>query len=114
MNEIKFSVFADLHYRPGVFFTEGEKRLESIIARAESSGAEFIVHLGDLCHAPHENAALIARFESAPMPAYHCLGNHGSSAGITSSTAAASASSCSTSTAPAWTESRCITAWATA
>ena len=76
MNEIKFSVFADLHYRPGVFFTEGEKRLENIIARAEAAGAEFIVHLGDLCHAPHENAALIAQYENAPMPAYHCLGNH--------------------------------------
>ena len=76
MNEIKFCVFADLHYRPGIFFTDAEKRLDAIIARAESSGADFIVQLGDLCHAPHEHPEIIKRFESAPLPVYHCLGNH--------------------------------------
>ena len=76
VSEIKFCAFADLHYRPGVFFTEGEKRLDAIIRRASESGADFIIHLGDLCHAPHEQARLIKRYESAPMPAYHCLGNH--------------------------------------
>ena len=76
MNEIKFCVFTDLHCHPGIFFTDAEKRLDAIIARAESSGAEFIVQLGDLCHAPHERADIIERFESAPLPTYHVLGNH--------------------------------------
>ncbi len=76
MNEIKFCVFTDLHCHPGIFFTDAEKRLDAIIARALSSGAEFIVQLGDLCHAPHERADIIERFESAPLPTYHVLGNH--------------------------------------
>ncbi len=75
MREVKFSAFADFHYWPGVFYAKAEQ-LDEIIKRAKENKVDFIVHLGDLCHKPSDFSEFIGRYESAPLPTYHVIGNH--------------------------------------
>ena len=76
MNEIKFTVFSDLHYLPGVFYTDAEKRLDAIYERAVSSGSDFMIHLGDISHEPDKVPEFIKHYDSFDIPTYHCIGNH--------------------------------------
>lgn len=76
MNQVKFSVFSDYHYYPSHFRTCGLEGITQIINRAVESNADFIIHVGDLCHAPHKQSELISHYKNAPIPTYHCVGNH--------------------------------------
>lgn len=76
MNEVKFSVFADYHYYPEVFRTCGFEGLDLISERAQKNNADFIIHVGDLCHTPDKFPDLISRYKNYPLPTYHCVGNH--------------------------------------
>lgn len=76
MNQVKFSVFADLHHLPKIFYTEAPSRLEKICDRAIKNNVDFMIHLGDLSHEPHKYPDIIAQYEAFPFPTYHCIGNH--------------------------------------
>ncbi|MBE6551947.1 MAG: hypothetical protein E7665_07415 [Ruminococcaceae bacterium] len=76
---MKFSIFADFHYAPGSFDPDPEAKLEKlryIQKRAEKENASFIIHAGDLCHAPSRYPELINLYNDFHIPSYHCLGNH--------------------------------------
>lgn len=75
MNQIKFSVFADLHYREGNWNRAAE-RLEEILARAEREKVDFIMHCGDFCHNVIAARPVIDRYNRFPIPTFHTMGNH--------------------------------------
>ena len=75
---MKFSAFSDFHHHPGVFLNGTLEDWRVIRRRAEESGAEFIIHAGDLCHGPSLVPDFIAEVNASPIPVYHCLGNHDS------------------------------------
>ena len=76
MREVKFSVFADLHHWETVFYSNAFQRLEKIKNRAIEENVDFVIHCGDLCHAPSKNTDIIKEYSNFPMPTYHCIGNH--------------------------------------
>lgn len=73
---MKFLMFSDLHYYPGVFYGDDLEIARSLIRRAEENQCEFILHAGDLCHGPGLVPELMALLDASPVPVYHCLGNH--------------------------------------
>ncbi|MBS1369650.1 MAG: metallophosphoesterase [Lentisphaeria bacterium] len=75
MNTVKFSVFADLHYRAGNWNWAGE-RLGEILARAEREKVDFIMHCGDFCHNVVAARPVIDRYNAFHIPARHTMGNH--------------------------------------
>ncbi len=75
MEKVRFSVFADLHYRVDAWNGVSE-RLEAILARAERKKADFVMHCGDFCHDVVAARRLIDRYNDSEIPAYHTMGNH--------------------------------------
>ena len=75
---MKFLMFADLHYAPGVFYGSDLETPKMFIRRAQETGCDFILHAGDLCHGPSRVPELMEVFDNSPIPVYHCLGNHDS------------------------------------
>lgn len=79
---MKFSVFTDLHYTPGVFDGGTYEDLEFIHNRAKEAGADFIIHAGDFAsggggYIPDEDYKnFIQTYNQLDIPTYHCLGNH--------------------------------------
>jgi len=72
---MKFSVFADFHHHPS--FLKGTiEDLIFIQERAEKNNCDFIIHAGDLCHAPSRCTEFIEKYNSFHIPSYHALGNH--------------------------------------
>ena len=78
MNTVKFSVFADLHYCPDVFYSKAEEKLTAIQQRALENKVDFIIHAGDFCHGPAPHMAMVNRYLDFEIPSYSCLGNHDS------------------------------------
>ena len=76
MRTIKFSLFSDLHHYPGVFRSQTPEHLWQIQRRAEEEKVDFIIHCGDLTHAPHECQDFVGMYNDFHIPSYHCLGNH--------------------------------------
>lgn len=74
-DSIRFSLFADLHWREGDW-SDCEARLDAIFARALREKAEFVIHCGDFCHDVAAARGMIAKYAAAPLPAYHVMGNH--------------------------------------
>ena len=72
---LKFCVFADLHYRVGDWCW-CERRLERILERACREKADFVMHCGDFCHDVIGAKNFIDRYNDAPIPTYHTVGNH--------------------------------------
>lgn len=75
--KIKFSVFADFHYKRGMYPVNVEE-LEKILERAEKNNTDFIIHCGDLCNDYKGslellNAYLNNRYEKR---VYGIYGNH--------------------------------------
>ncbi len=75
---MRFVVFADLHYKKGMYASTVGRDLMPIIERARSSGAELIVHAGDLCNdylgSPELIDALLRnRYD---IPVFGAYGNH--------------------------------------
>lgn len=75
MNRVKFSVFADLHYREGNW-NQAAERLEEILARASRQKVDFIMHCGDFCHNVKIARPLIERYNNYAIPTFHTMGNH--------------------------------------
>lgn len=73
---MKFLMFSDLHYYPGVFYGDDLEITRSLIRRAKENGCEFMLHAGDLCHGPSLVPELMTLLDASPVPVYHCLGNH--------------------------------------
>lgn len=73
---MKFSVFADLHYYPGVFLKGTLDDLAFIQKRAEEENVDFIIHVGDLTHGPSIVPEIVKQYNDFHIPSYHCLGNH--------------------------------------
>lgn len=70
---IKFLVFSDLHYDD---VEDGDKRIDNILANAQSRQLDFIVSLGDLCKPILANRKVLEKFNSLGVPFYPVIGNH--------------------------------------
>ena len=70
---IKFLVFSDLHYDDT---EDGDKRIDNILANAQSRQLDFIVSLGDLCKPIQSNRKVLEKFHSLGVPFYPVIGNH--------------------------------------
>ena len=70
---IRFLVFGDLHYDE---VSDGDARIEEILANAQKRDLNFIVSLGDLCTPIEKNRRVLERFESLSIPLYNVIGNH--------------------------------------
>lgn len=73
---VKFSVFADLHHYPKVFFSDAENRLEKIKQRAVAEKVDFVIHCGDMLHRPSLEKEFLAKYKNFGIPTHHCIGNH--------------------------------------
>ncbi len=67
---LKFLVFSDLHYDEA---SDGDKRIEDILANAQKRDLDFIVSLGDLCKPVNENRMVLERFNSLGVPFYNVI-----------------------------------------
>ena len=74
---ITFSLFADLHYKKGMYVASVED-LQKIFRRAEQDGSELVLHLGDMCndylHSPEITDAYLNN--SQGLEVYGVYGNH--------------------------------------
>ena len=75
-NCLRFCLFADIHYYPGVYPHDDVEYLDRIINRAKCEKADFIMHLGDFAHEPKKCRDYVDRYNNCGLPAYHVLGNH--------------------------------------
>ena len=77
MQKIKFTVFADLHYKKGMY-PVSTSDLEAIFDRAEAAGSELVLHLGDMCndylHSPEIIHAYLENKQGFEV--YGIYGNH--------------------------------------
>lgn len=76
MNQVKFSVFSDIHHYPGVYYSNAPERLKKIQQRALDQNVDFIIHCGDFCHNPIKYADFVSQYNDFSIPSYHVLGNH--------------------------------------
>ena len=49
MKEVKFTAFADFHYKKGMYIPSVED-MDSILDRAKADNADLVIHLGDMCN----------------------------------------------------------------
>ena len=77
MKSIKFSLFADLHYKKGMYVCSVED-LQAVLDRAHDSGALFALHAGDFCNDYKGSPELIKAYlnNSYDLPVYGVYGNH--------------------------------------
>ena len=77
MKKIKFSVFADLHYKKGMYIASVDN-LISILDRAKAENVDFTMHLGDLCNDYIGSPELIGAFlnNKQGLDVYGLYGNH--------------------------------------
>ncbi len=76
-NTIKFSLFADLHYKKGMYITSIED-MNEILDRAQESGADFALHVGDFCNDYGKSPELMKSYlkNRHGLPVYGIYGNH--------------------------------------
>ena len=77
MASITFSVFADMHYKKGMYATNVSD-LACILARAHRENAAFVLHCGDLCNDYKGSPELVRCYlqNAYQLPAYGVYGNH--------------------------------------
>ena len=73
---LKFCLFADIHYYPGVYPHDTVEWLDRVLDRARREKAAFVMHLGDFAHEPKKCIDYVNHYNDCGMPAYHVLGNH--------------------------------------
>ena len=73
---MRFLVFSDLHYYPGVLYGTDHDTLKQLQKRAEDSGCDFIIHAGDFCYGYDLSPEYLDDYTHFHIPSYHCLGNH--------------------------------------
>lgn len=74
--ELKFCVFADIHYYPGRFVNSTIGFMEKILDRAAATGCDMVIELGDFCHNPVKCGDYVDRYNDFRIKSYHVLGNH--------------------------------------
>lgn len=74
--DVKFCVFADIHYRPGGFPHSTKEWLGRVLQRAERENCDFVIHCGDFCHNPKEVQDYVDYYNNFKLPTYHTIGNH--------------------------------------
>lgn len=74
-DSVKFSVFADMHFRVGNYNWTVE-RMAQILDRARKNRVDFIIHCGDLCHNVKTAAPILDQYNNFELPHYHVIGNH--------------------------------------
>ena len=76
--QVKFCVFADIHYRPGPrgFPHSTQAWLDQILDRAARENCDFVIHCGDFSHNPKSDKAYVDHYNSFRLPTYHTIGNH--------------------------------------
>lgn len=72
---MKFLLFSDLHYAPGVFRSLEWEALRTFQRRAEENGCDMILHCGDFTY-PEKHRDFVEAYNSFHIPSYHCFGNH--------------------------------------
>ena len=73
---MKFLVFSDLHYYPGVLYGTDWETLRLLQKRAEDNNCDFIIHAGDFCYGYTLSPDFLDAYTHFHIPSYHCLGNH--------------------------------------
>ena len=74
---LKFLVFADLHYKKGMYAV-GVEHLQSILDRAASENVDFVIHLGDFCNDYKGSPELTQTYlhNCHNLPVFGIYGNH--------------------------------------
>lgn len=74
---VRFLVFADLHYKKGMY-AAGVEHLQAILERAASEQVDFVIHVGDLCNDYVHSPELTDAYLHNPwgLPVYGVYGNH--------------------------------------
>ncbi len=77
MEKIKFCLFADLHYKKGMYVPTVTD-LEKIFERAKESDSMFVLHAGDFCNDYKGSPELVQAYlnNSYGLPVYGVYGNH--------------------------------------
>lgn len=77
MESLKFTVFADLHYKKGMYAATVDDLYE-VFSRAEREGSSFVVHLGDFCNDYSGSPELVKGYlkNVQGLPVYGIYGNH--------------------------------------
>ena len=75
--QVSFTLFSDLHYKKGMYAATVDDLLE-IFSRAEKSGSQFVMHLGDLCNDYKGSPELVNAYikNKQGLPVYGVYGNH--------------------------------------
>lgn len=76
-NTIKFTLFADLHYKKGMYISSVAD-LQEILDRAKQSDADFVIHVGDMCNDYRRSPELLNTYVNNcyGLPVYGIYGNH--------------------------------------
>ena len=76
-SQLKFSVFADLHYKYGMY-TASVENLSDILKRANINNVDFIIHCGDLCNDYIGSPEIFKTYlnNEYNLKAYGVYGNH--------------------------------------
>ena len=75
---MRFLLFSDLHYYPGVWDGGTFEDLELLQRRALENNCDFMIHAGDFAHGKPNADPFIEAYNNFSIPSYHCLGNHDS------------------------------------
>lgn len=77
MKEIKFTVFADFHYKKGMYIPSVDD-MNKIFDRANESGSDFVIHLGDMCNDYLCSKELVNAYlnNKHDLSVYGIYGNH--------------------------------------
>lgn len=74
-NSIKFAVFADFHYKQGMYAVTVSD-LDKIIERAKKNNVDFILHAGDFCNDYIGSPEVVDKYINCEIPVYGVYGNH--------------------------------------
>ncbi len=76
-NELTFTLFADLHYKTGMYAT-AVSDLDTILRRASADGSAFVLHCGDFCNDYAGSPELWRLWLDNPygLSVYGVYGNH--------------------------------------
>ncbi len=77
MTDLTLAVFADLHYKQGMY-ASAVADLQAILDRAAACRADLVLHAGDLCNDYPGSSEVTALYLQNPhgLSVYGCYGNH--------------------------------------
>ena len=75
--KIKFALFADLHYKEGMYLAS-VLDMDKILQKASKNNVDFIIHAGDFCNDYKGSPEVVNRYLNNVynLPAYGIYGNH--------------------------------------